>query len=56
MVVASIAADKVNIGPVASQVAGFAGALIGSLIGRGRMLRKTRATAGGKEEKPRPDI
>ncbi len=34
LVVASVAADKVNIGPVASQVAGFAGAFIGTLIGR----------------------
>ncbi len=42
-VVASIAADKVNLGPIASQVAGFAGAFFGTLVARRRMSEKTQA-------------
>ncbi len=41
--VALIAADKVNLGPIASQVAGFAGAFLGTLVARRRMSEKTQA-------------
>jgi uncharacterized membrane protein YeaQ/YmgE (transglycosylase-associated protein family) len=34
---ASIAADKGNLGPVASQLAGFVGAFVGSLVARKRV-------------------
>jgi hypothetical protein len=48
VVVASIAADKANLGPVASQVAGFAGAFIGSLVARRRKPQETRAEPPAK--------
>jgi hypothetical protein len=46
-VVASIAADKANLGPVLSQVAGFAGALAGTLVGRRK--RTAPGTSGAEE-------
>jgi hypothetical protein len=49
-VVASIAADKANLGPVASQLAGFAGAFIGSLVARGRKSQEKQAKTATKEE------
>ena len=52
LVVASVAADKVNIGPVASQVAGFAGAFIGSLIGR----RGTRTPQSSKQHEALAEV
>jgi hypothetical protein len=39
-VAASMVADKVNLNPLASQVAGFAGAFLGTLAGRRRRLRR----------------
>jgi hypothetical protein len=45
VVVASIAADKANLGPVASQIAGFAGAFIGTLAARRRTSKKTQPTS-----------
>jgi len=45
VVAASIAADKANLGPVASQIAGFAGAFIGTLVARRRTAKKTEATS-----------
>jgi uncharacterized membrane protein YeaQ/YmgE (transglycosylase-associated protein family) len=39
-VAASIVADKVNLNPLASQIAGFAGAFFGTLVGRRRPARR----------------
>ena len=50
VVVASIAADKANLGPVASQLAGFAGAFIGSLVAKRRTSEKTQAKPPAKGE------
>ncbi len=36
---AAAIADRVNLTPVASQIAGFAGALAGTLVARGRRRR-----------------
>ena len=44
-VAASMVADKVNLNPLASQIAGFAGAFIGTLAGRRRRLRRTAASS-----------
>jgi uncharacterized membrane protein YeaQ/YmgE (transglycosylase-associated protein family) len=56
VVVASIAADKANLGPVASQIAGFAGAFIGTLVARRRPSRKTEPTSPTKEEDEPPPV
>jgi uncharacterized membrane protein YeaQ/YmgE (transglycosylase-associated protein family) len=42
-VAASIAADKGNLNPLASQIAGFAGAFFGTLVGRRRTVRRIAA-------------
>ena len=52
VVVASIAADRVNLGPVASQAAGFVGAFIGTLVANRRLSRKTPAKSRTKDEEP----
>ena len=39
-VAASIVADKGNLNPLASQIAGFAGAFVGTLVGRRRAIRR----------------
>lgn len=44
---AAAVADKVNLNPMASQVAGFVGALAGTLVGR---LRSKPAVAGKQEK------
>jgi nitric oxide synthase oxygenase domain/subunit len=51
--VAAVAADKINVGPVASQLAGFAGAFIGTLVARRRARAEDRSTAQTREEPPR---
>ena len=45
----SLAADKLPLNPVASQVAGFAGAFLGSLAARIRS--KSRRTVSSKNDK-----
>jgi hypothetical protein len=50
VVVASIAADKANLGPVASQIAGFAGAFVGSLVASRRKSQETPAQPPDKDE------
>lgn len=52
--VATIAADKVNLGPVISQVAGFAGAFVGTLVGRRNARTRDRRTSD-MEENPTGD-
>jgi len=47
-VAASIVADRVPLGPVTSQLAGFAGAVLGTLAGR---RRKKQPEAREKVEK-----
>ena len=47
-VVASVAADKVNLGPVLSQVAGFAGAFAGTMLGRRRKNTVVSPSAPGE--------
>jgi len=42
-VAASIVADKVNLNPLASQIAGFAGAFFGTLVSRRRASRRVTA-------------
>ena len=42
-VAASIVADKVNLNPLSSQIAGFAGAFFGTLVGRRRAIRRIAA-------------
>ena len=54
VVVASIAADKANLGPVASQIAGFAGAFIGTLVARRRSSKKTDQPPTLKQEDEPP--
>jgi uncharacterized membrane protein YeaQ/YmgE (transglycosylase-associated protein family) len=44
-VAASIAADKFDVGPIASQAAGFAGAFMGTLFGRLRAKGKDQLRA-----------
>ncbi len=46
LVAASVAADKVQLGPVASQLAGFLGAFVGTLVAR----RMTADRNGGSKE------
>src|SRR5690348_4863803 len=41
----SLAADKVNLTPVVSQIAGFAGAFVGSLVAKMRTKKKRAATS-----------
>jgi hypothetical protein len=48
--VAAATADKVNLNPLASQVAGFVGAFVGSLVATGR-----RSKTSQPEEKPMSD-
>jgi hypothetical protein len=36
----SLAADKASLAPAAAQVAGFCGAFVGALVGRGRAKRR----------------
>lgn len=43
---ASVAADKVNLNPLTSQVAGFVGAFLGTLIAR----RRVKPEAPSKDE------
>ena len=49
-VAASIVADKVNLNPLASQIAGFAGAFFGTLVSRRRAARRI-ATPQGQRDK-----
>jgi hypothetical protein len=44
-VAASVAADKVNLTPLLSQIAGFAGACLGTLAGGLQAERRRRAEA-----------
>lgn len=37
----SLAADKASLAPAAAQVAGFCGAFVGALVGRGRARRNS---------------
>jgi len=46
--VVSLAADKTNVGPVVSQMAGFVGAFLGSLVA-GRQAAKAKP-------KPKPEL
>ena len=50
-VAASMVADKVNLNPLASQIAGFAGAFFGTLVSRRRAARRIAATAQGQRDK-----
>jgi hypothetical protein len=50
----SLVADKVAFGPEASQIAGYCGAFLGALAGRGRSARKKQTDAGIVEAKPAP--
>jgi hypothetical protein len=56
VVVASIAADKANLGPAASQIAGFAGAFIGTLVARRRTSKKTEPTPPTEHEDEHPPV
>jgi hypothetical protein len=49
-VIASIVADKGNLNPLASQIAGFAGAFVGSLVGRRRAIRRIAAQPLQRDE------
>ena len=49
-VVASIVADKGNLNPLASQIAGFAGAFVGTLVGRRRAIRRIAAQPLQRDE------
>ncbi len=52
-VAASFVADKANLTPLLAQVAGFAGAVVGSVVGRGRkQLEGRRGEATRKKEQP----
>jgi hypothetical protein len=42
-VAASVAADKVNLNPLVSQIAGFAGAFLGTLAGGWQAERRRKA-------------
>ena len=56
VVAAAIAADKANLGPVASQIAGFAGAFIVTLAARRRTSKKAEAASSGTDvDGPRPE-
>lgn len=46
----SLGADKVNLNPVASQLAGFAGAFLGSLVAQHR--RSTLQNGAARKEDP----
>jgi hypothetical protein len=46
-VAVSLAADKYDLAPLASQVAGFAGAFVGSLVAKGRTRKKEAPTPRG---------
>ena len=52
--VATIAADKVNVGPLMSQVAGFAGAFVGTLVGRRRKALGTDGDGHKREQQAPP--
>ena len=46
-VAVSLAADRVNLAPLASQIAGFAGAFLGSLVAKRRTKKSQAATSQG---------
>jgi hypothetical protein len=48
----SILADRVKLGPVASQVAGFTGAFLGGLAANHRSRRKTHALQSDSAQRP----
>jgi hypothetical protein len=50
----SLAADKVVANPEAAQLAGYCGAFLGALVGRGR--RRERAIFGTSNGKPASEI
>ena len=58
-VAASIVTDKVNLNPLASQFAGFAGAFFGALVGRrrraGRIAEEAVGRAPGDRNGPRTE-
>ncbi|MFZ0594863.1 MAG: hypothetical protein WAM39_30670 [Bryobacteraceae bacterium] len=45
----SLAADKASLAPAMAQVAGFCGAFVGALVGRGRAKRRSTAEAPGEK-------
>ena len=49
-VAASIGADKVNLNPLASQIAGFVGAFVGTLVGRRREVRRAAPDPRPRDE------
>ena len=51
-VAVSLAADKVNLAPLASQIAGLAGAFVGSLVAKRRTRKKEAATSHGPAASP----
>jgi hypothetical protein len=54
----SFAADKVAFGPEAAQIAGYCGAFLGALVGRGRSARRkeTVAEIAGAKAAPASDV
>ncbi len=50
----SLAADKASLAPAIAQVAGFCGAFVGALVGRGRAKRRVSGEAPAQEgEQPK---
>jgi hypothetical protein len=50
----SLAADKASLAPAMTQVAGFCGAFVGALVGRGRAKRRVaEEKQGQKDELPK---
>jgi hypothetical protein len=47
----SVAADRVNLGPIASEVAGFCGAFLGALAGRRSNQQREKSASGTLAER-----
>ena len=52
---ASVAADKGNFGPAVSQIAGFVGAFVGTLVARRRVKPEETPVPADKAKKPSPN-
>jgi uncharacterized membrane protein YeaQ/YmgE (transglycosylase-associated protein family) len=48
----SLGMDRANVGPLASQVAGFCGAFVGALVAQKRARSEARQDDGAEAKKP----